>query len=490
MLDMIAVLAAKAMIQVGIGKSAGDPAMMRAMFPVAISFTMRPLPWLALMLIPASLLAAPTAGEPVGADTRYVQGSWVNLRATAAADGAVQGQLTVNSRVRLLSRQGEWCEVRAEQPALQGFLTCRLLDAKPVALFDVDGDPARYDPKPEDLKRYNPPRAFWLSPSVARFLRSGQYFWGRMLPEAQQNGERNGQWGPDGERPLVPIRRFPVPEFEAMKALLAKGIRVNPAEVEPTAWMEPDGMSRYEEEKTRNTVVDAGFTTREMIRKGWLRGVKPSLFKSGADIAFDHAGLDRLAALSGESVRLRVLRGPEYYYDYDTQVVDGAWDVGEVAVDFDRPPVFHAVGKSGLVRKGLLPSRRMVVNHEDSRCITEGLHVVPTDVRPLPDTPKVSDPLVMFYLSDPLPLNKVAVTVRQATLTGNVPQELPESLPPVSLKTVGYDIDLNQDRIPDLAVWRSEYFGMISGNLPVVAIWANLAGVWRLVSFAAEPDCT
>lgn len=249
----------------------------------------------------------------------------------------------------------------------------------------------------------------------------------------QLPGERNPIWGPNGE---PPVRRFPIPEFEAMKALLAKGIRVNPAEVEPTTWM-----SRYEEAPSRDTVLDAGFTTRAMIRKGWLKGAKPSLFKTGAEVAFDHAGLDRLAALSGDTVRLRVLRGPEYYYDYDTQVSDGAWDVGEVAMDFSKPPVFHAVGKSGLVRKGLLASRRMVVNRNDSRCVTEGLHLVPTDVRPLPDTPKVSDPLVMFYLPEALPRHKVGVTVRQATL-------------------------------------------------PVVAIWANLGGVWRLVSFAAEPDCT
>lgn len=441
-----------------------------------------------LPFLPALVAAAPVDALHAGSDSRYVQGSWVNLRVTASAAAAVQGQLTVNTRVSLLSRQGEWCEVRAEQPALQGFLTCRLLDAKPVALFDVDGDPARYDPNPEDLKRYNPPRAFWISPSLARFVRSGQYFWERMLPEAQQNAERNPTWGPDGQPPVhPPLRRFPVPEFEAMKAQLAKGVRVNPAEVEQTTWMTPDEISRYEEAPSRDTVLDAGFTTRAMIRKGWLKGVKPSLFKSGADVAFDHAGLDRLAALSGDTVRLRVLRGPEYYYDYDTQVSDGAWDVGEVAMDFSKPPVFHAVGKSGLVRKGLLASRRMVVNRNDSRCVIEGLHLVPTDVRPLPDTPKVSDPLVMFYLPDALPQNKVGVTVRQVTLTGNAPLEPPVSL---SMKTVGYDIDLNRDQVADLAVWRSEYYGTINGNLPVVAIWANLGGVWRLVSFAAEPDCT
>lgn len=449
---------------------------------------MRPFVLLALLTVSVLCPAVPATS---GTEDRYVQGSWVNLRTTPGTEGTVQGQLTVNTRVSLLSRKGDWCEVRAVESSLQGFLTCRLLDVKTVVLFDVDGDPSRYDPKPEDLKRYNPPRAFWISPSVDRFVRSGQYFWERMLPKAQQNGERNPTWGPDGQSPVQPpLRRFPVPEFEAMKALLANGARVNPAEVEQTAWIDPDGISRYEETKTRDTVLDAGFTTRAMIRKGWLKGVRPSLFKTGADVAFDHAGLDRLAALSGDTVRLRVLRGPEYYYDYDTQVSDGAWDVGEVALDFSKPPVFHAVGKSGLVRKGLLASRRMVVNRNDSRCVSEGLHNVPTDVRPLPDTPKVSDPLVMFYLPNALPQNKVGVTVRQAILTGTPLLEQDAPVSSVSLKTVGYDIDLNQDQVADLAVWRSEYFGMINGNLPVVAIWANLGGVWRLVSFASEPDCT
>jgi hypothetical protein len=153
------------------------------------------------------------------ADSRWVHGSWVNVRSAASSKGDVVARLTANTPVTMLTDQGEWCEISAKTPEVHGFMACKLLGNKPLLLSDVGTAPP-YGSKADP--RYSPTRAFWIAPSVARLGAAAEFFWTTMLSDAQRKAERPDDLVVMDQR-TAPVR-FPIPEFDAMKALLQNGI--------------------------------------------------------------------------------------------------------------------------------------------------------------------------------------------------------------------------------------------------------------------------
>ncbi|MDR2689372.1 MAG: hypothetical protein LBB76_06395, partial [Azoarcus sp.] len=70
------------------------------------------------LLLPGLFLAALAHAE-----TRWVHGSWVNVREMADAQSAVIEHVTTNTQVEVLTREGGRCEI-AWKDEKRGFVPC------------------------------------------------------------------------------------------------------------------------------------------------------------------------------------------------------------------------------------------------------------------------------------------------------------------------------------------------------------------------------
>ncbi|MDR2637504.1 MAG: hypothetical protein LBB55_04125, partial [Zoogloeaceae bacterium] len=187
-----------------------------------------------------ALLSMPLLFCPaVQAEEMWVWGSWVNVRESADAQGTVINHVTTNTKVEAEAREGGMCEIEwgTAEAKKHGFVTCRLVGKRPLTLEEATkGNNPLYNRESlaNTLKfnpQYSPPRAFWISPSMRALINVGEYFERTLLSGKQDDLERGGfEYTPDK---LPPIVRYPVPEFEAMKALLEKGIVAGSSEDPP-----------------------------------------------------------------------------------------------------------------------------------------------------------------------------------------------------------------------------------------------------------------
>ena len=149
---------------------------------------------------------------------RWVIGSGVNLRTEANLNAPVLIRMALNTRVNLIAAppSSKYCEVELAtegQPAQRGFTACEFLGASAIKprevanLYLADGK----TPNPN----YNPERAFWLKPSYEALAEYGRHL------------ERKRQYPiTDADALLADRDRPKMPEFERMKAHLAKGVMV------------------------------------------------------------------------------------------------------------------------------------------------------------------------------------------------------------------------------------------------------------------------
>ncbi|MDR0996468.1 MAG: SH3 domain-containing protein, partial [Zoogloeaceae bacterium] len=207
------------------------------------------------ILLPLFTAACFSGGAMAQENARFVHGSYVNVRENAAPDSAVVDHVTTNTPVEVLAQADKRCQIRYGADKT-GFVPCNLLGNRKLTLAEVgqkwiaDPDPAKGN---VDNPAYSPPRAFWISPSADGLLSAGEHFERTLLSKAQYELEHGvdpqGRWlmfdalDQDGPRDseyealhyIPKLLRYPVPEFEAMKAVLENGIVVAPDN--PERWM-------------------------------------------------------------------------------------------------------------------------------------------------------------------------------------------------------------------------------------------------------------
>ncbi len=155
-----------------------------------------------------------------GGDKRWVHGSWVNVRLNAQIDSTVVTQISTNTPVMVRRSQDKSCEIIWGKDQ-SGFLPCKLIGDRPLMLGEVASETLS-DGKPNS--QYSPPRAFWIAPSMDALFSAGAHFQRTLLKADQLEVEEgSGGVGYVGKTPPRLVR-YPVPEFNAMKALLAEGI--------------------------------------------------------------------------------------------------------------------------------------------------------------------------------------------------------------------------------------------------------------------------
>jgi hypothetical protein len=442
----------------------------------------------------AAMVLALSMAHAAAAEKQWVQGSWVNLRATAAADGAIVDRLIVNTEVALLSKQGNWCEVTAKTPEVRGFVACSLLGAQAVSLADV-GSPTIEADKPNP--RYSALRAFWLAPSMVRLRAAGDHFWSVMLTKEQQAKERPQQFDdkgnpvPDADKRPPPVR-YPVPEFEAMKDLMKRGVVAAPERrPAPVRWAE---LQQAVAQSVNGSIQLSGGRwvlddVGTMVRNARLRPAKPSFFQREADLAPAASGVEELSAQFGIVERLKLLGGPKWVHPrHNDPSVAGNWDIGSFELTLDKPVLDYVVG-----RKGLAELRESAVSWkydvaEEESC-SEGLNLRPrAAARPLPGYPRVKDPLVWLNVVKPVTFKQVRVT----TAARKLPAPPQDAQAGRSFTTLFmHDVDIDGDGVPDLAVWEGMLRDGSGGDmLGVRVVFANIGGEWFLLDSDYLAECT
>ena len=449
--------------------------------------------WRVSSLIAALVFSLPT---PAAVRTVWVQGSWVNLRAAPSAKAPVVSRLIVNTEASLLAEQGDWCEVAAAAQETRGFMSCKLLGAAPLTLDDIDAKP---DANGKLNPRYSPTRAFWLAPSAARLKTAGEHFWSSMLSEAQRSREAY-----EGNQPDMPefdeakppkIVRYPVPEFDAMKALMKEGVIAAPENRPPfIKWEEILQRVRDSENDPYASVGVSSLWLYDYARKLALAGnitpVRPSFFKRAEELAPRVATIEGLSSQFGITERMRILSGPKWaFFRHDTQRVHGYWDLGSFELTLEKPVVEYVIGRQGLASASQwLPVEKHDIT-ADGSC-EEGMDFALRGKMPLAGYPKVKDPLIWIHTPEALPFKKVAVK-RFAKRIPPSRSELPAWQRRDLSLVVMHDIDVDGDGIADLAVWE----GMPAGGgygaeVATRLVLANIAGEWFLIEASTYTECT
>ncbi len=440
---------------------------------------------LLLLLLITTVLAA-SSNAPL-----WVHGSWVNVRATPSPDGAIVTRFTANTPVTLFSQQGDWCGVLSSPPSVRGYIACNLLGTKPLSLEEIGKEWLTGDKR---NPAYSATQAFWVAPSAVRLIEAGQFFTRTMLSEKQKKAE--DPFGTEGEQPSKspfdwehrpqPVR-FPIAEFDAMKALLQNGI-VAASELQQQ-------FVRWADLKKAATTPEGGasFLSGQwvdpealgLIAQLNIPNVRPSLFKRDLDLASSSASVEHLSAQFAIPERLRVLGGPEWMWPrHNMPRVEGAWDIGSIELSLDRPVVEYLIGRQGSVTAFEWVATDRINIGAEYGC-AEGFGLVWSErekVHVFGD-PHVKDPLLWIYLPKPLPYKKVRINTYSALLNKSAlhTQDLYERL-------VTHEVELDGDGVADLLVWEAKSLEIAEVDrdkyLPVELrmFFANIGGEWCLLN--------
>jgi hypothetical protein len=448
------------------------------------------------------LLGLPTLSQADDAVKRWVHGSWVNVRAGAAADSAVIAHVSTNTVVSVMSQNNKSCEISWGNDQ-HGFIACKFLGEAPLTLAEV-ANPTSADGTGTANPSYSPPRAFWIAPSMDALFYAGAHFKQSLLT-AQQLELENSNGIVAGSNTPPRLVRYPVPEFEAMKALLAKGI-VASAERDPPllscAQMQQikKTVSLGKSDKYTNSYPEWNYPHLENfphvypmvsdcrvpeLPKLQLPQIRPSLFKDSKEIAPGSADIERISAHFGIVERGRVTGMPKWELDYDTMRYTGAWDIGQYELTLEKPLVEHVIGRTGLVgayqwTQTLRQTPFGPSGGCDSRLRSRG-----AGKQLLPGYPGIKDTLLWFQSPIALPFQKAKITSRS--------EVLPETTKNINgngiKRAIIYEIDLNGDGIADFVQWDLWASDEITGPeafLTLRTVFVNINGEW----FPFEQDFT
>lgn len=444
----------------------------------------------------ADAAALPPPG-PAGS-TAYVQASIANLRAQPNPGAPVVALPATNSPVRLIANNGEWCEVEllpggysvpmaGSATARRGFLVCGLLTAQPITLATAEARLAsgKLDGKTA-LDWYS--RAFWIAPSVGRWVRVGVALEQTLLDDEARNRQYTE---------TKPIR-FKVPEFDAMKQRLAAGVLVKPepGAVEPGLVVDDAKLSHY------------GYIQAARQRTQ-MPAIKPSFFKNGetpvtlpmekfggGDAGHVVALIDTLSAANGAPFRAEATGSASYVLNAPTSrlagfegwrlirvagamgEIVGIWDVGQLRVTYSRDAVLHGVSVYGE------PSAQKVKGIElgfgyDSACSYSPSSVTITKLAVAGYAPASS--ALITWAGKPMPGGASArALVKSRNFSGAGEYDA----------LVTHEIDLDRDGVTDFLVWQGRYQPQLSAEGIWSAVFANVSGQWRLLGYDEDGDCT
>jgi hypothetical protein len=423
---------------------------------------------LALTLSPFATAAA--------TESMWIHGSWVNVRATAEAGSAVIEHVTTNTKVEVAARDGKTCEI-VWGKAKRGFVPCSLLGEKPLTLAETN----------------NPLRRFWIAPSANALFHAGQHLQTTLLSKKQWNlehhqDEQGNNLGYDDTASNPPkIMRYPVPEFEAMKALLAKGIvagadrdlsLLNCQQIQATSTNTSTPVIKNLENWFSSMDCSPPPYTNLDLPK-----VRPSFFKNAKNIIPGDASTEHMSAHFGIVEHGKVTGEPYWNVTHDEEILgySGVWDIGSYGLELDKPVFEHVIGRSGLVGA-------YKWQPQDEGFLFNGEHMCEQlfqrrsgDTEPVGDSVEYEDTLLVFHSPVALPLQKAKIShhIRKIPVVENTEQNsVAYNIEHVEI----YEIDINHDGIADFVVHdfggKYELYGDVFDVNVFHAVFVNINGKW------------
>jgi hypothetical protein len=418
--------------------------------------------------VPVATAPATAGASAIGPAARWINASAVNLRSHPDMTGMVMQRLAAGTPLLLLRDQQHagFCEVELPQGPT-GFVACKFL-----------GDAA---PTPNTTGSTSPQvalmRTFWQQPS-----------WGGLEGFARQLEEaRNPMDGSTGQRAINDLQTPPVlnAELERMKAYLAKGVYgAAPPPMQSWDELKKEALADKSSLPTSDEGVVVGSFSTALVRALELPTIRPSLFKSEADIAPLGESIEGVGGRFGivTTYRTHGRRADDYW--------QGLWDIGRVSMTLTQPIVRTTLFRDGHVRQQptrLAQDLVLRLDEDEKGCpgYVDGFTFGDADAamtkkQGLPPRDGVGKgSLVSLVTRDGLPAapSKPVVTrhALDRQLTGFV-------------KGTWMHFDLNGDGVVDLAVWEGVGKGPGHMDGPTTTddahlrlFMVNIAGQWKVL---------
>lgn len=449
------------------------------------------------------LLSSLFSSSHASSTDRWVHGSYVNVRESADPKSSVVEKLTANTKIVLVSEVGDACEIKFGE-SRTGYMPCRYIGDQPLSLVET-ASPFLLGGY-QDNSQFSPPRAFWIAPSAAALTAAGKHFWKTLLSEKQRDlewcsGQESQCYSDQGDQPAPKLARYKLPEYEAMKAVLAEGIiappNLNPPMLSCSKVLQsgvrekspPDFSWIWHYPNRRNYPHGfAAFHDCEIPDIPALRlpNVGPSYFKTEKDLLRGSAGIEAVSAHFQITERGRVTAGPKWIKEPGNYHYSGAWDIGSLELMLDKSVTANVIASTGQVtayewwRKETWELAGMPT-WPTEECVIG--YSRPPGMKLLSGYPQAKDKLILFVTTKPLPSKKSKVIVK----TENNPTA--DGAQTGRLGTVltarAWEIDVDQDGVADFVRWEitrdraSDY--MLS--------FVNINGEWFPFDSEKKEDC-
>ncbi|MFZ6741844.1 hypothetical protein ACO0LC_01280 [Undibacterium sp. JH2W] len=455
-------------------------------------------------LFAASILSLPIVVQ-ASTEARWVHGSWVNVRARPEANAEVLTHLVVNTPVQVdvSASNTRFCAI-TWGAGQQGFMACNLLGDKALRLEDFVDSYHRTG----ESTNYFPARSFWMAPSLRRLQDAGSYFQETMLSPQQKALETVDDKFVWEKRPI--LKRFPIPEFEAMKQRMMAGvIEPDSASFQPPAlWENLLRLARSEELPGKQTTAATSRLHSSlfypgvllMLRQLDLPAAAPSYFKSLDELGRPSANPEEISRQYKMPYVIKPVTGP-YWDNYEASGINiiGWWDLGKVDVFLQKPIFKHSVMLSGRLQSASSDVKYSLGADNCKQGFRYGGPDEQTEpVKSLAQRrlePKAKDEAVLyFYTRDKLPaLNGMAQVTMQAPVKlqydGEAKSNNSEHFSQASITS----IDLDNDGVVDFVIAEAWHRGIMFDSAvhqPAYrVIFVNAGGRWYLFDIDQYTIC-
>ncbi|HAT31683.1 MAG TPA: hypothetical protein DCW29_12755 [Janthinobacterium sp.] len=399
-------------------------------------------------------------------------GSFVNVRAGAEKNAAVRARLVINTPVKQLGEHDGACEI-AWGEGQQAYIACAMLSDKAATLVGL-GAPTLADGL--DNPAYPVPRAFWLEPAYSRLLAAAAYFERTQLPAKQRElEERFIGAAPPGSshwKNAPPLRRAAIPEFDAMKALLAKGV-VAPASLYAPAPTWAEVLARVKRAAaTPDAPADPelpqiSYRDPELFGKFVPPPARASFFKNVSEIGGILPLPEKFSAQYGIPWKLTVNHALAWGGDdISGPARNGASDMGMVTQAL-ATPVYGLVlsEQQTLLMATTLAERREVPGGRNGECLSTEQPAWPGKAALAAAAP-FDNPLTVLHFPRTIKLGRAKLTRTEQERASTIV------------------LDLDGDGAADVLIWRADYE---NGFAPLILV--NVGGLWHLLDFSDPTPC-
>lgn len=397
----------------------------------------------------------------------WVSSDLLDIHTEAYSASEIKHQWPLHTPLIKLEEKNEWCKVTDVNEMVAGFVLCNQL------ITD----------KQKNMK------VFWDNPSVGNLLYVAEEL-EKELSEEQINVENKLisdtylRWSETHnsyeDHFEVEIHRPAKEEFDAMKAVLIKGVKVKKdLSLEPALNL-PYFQRLFQFEA--KDLYEVGDYLDEIKSKSLLPPIKPSLFLSPQDLLFAAAtiSVDDLSVVANSKLSVKVVKPAYGLMGRDEPYVAAYWDIGELEVSLAAPLALYSVANNGLV--GKRTGKTFGLSSTYGECDFEMPLFLPGDLIGDKNYPTIEYPLVQFYTQKNIPakIKNITTSYQLQAISTNAE----------NIKLHINALDLNADNLADMAITESaisEYQGELK---KWVSYFVNLNGEWYFAFSFVTPECT